>query len=298
MMQSLLRDPLLHFLLAGAAVFGAWYALNPADASSDPHIIRVNRAALLQFVQFRTRSFDSQAAARRLDLASDEAFAELVREYAREEALYRAAQEMGLDADDYVMRQRSVQKVEYLAEGVTVDIAPPERMTLQAYLSAHAERYRQPETITFTHVFFSTRARSPDEARQLATAALRTLNAEAVPFAQATRFGERFAYQVNYVERMRDDIAGHFGTAMADALFALTPDASTWQGPFGSPHGSHLVLVTQRTSARDPALSEIEDRVRVDWLAEQARRRKEAFIERLLDGYTIDVDPALREAAP
>ena len=80
----------------------------------------------------------------------------LVEDFVREEVLYREALALGLDLADLVVRRRLVQKMEVLA---LADSAPIGDAAVTDYFLAHREDYRLPETISFTHVFFSAAAR-------------------------------------------------------------------------------------------------------------------------------------------
>ena len=290
----MLKDPLFHFALLGALVFGAWHTLHPSAPSDEPRTIVVDRDALLTFIQYRSRSFDEPAAARRLDAWPPAVVEDLVNQYIREEALHRSAIEMGLDADDYVIRQRLVQKVEYMADGVGLELATPGEAELEAWYAARRGDYLEPATVTFTHVFFSTARHGRDGALGLAVSMRNTLNRERVTFEQAPGFGERFAYHVNYVQRSREAVASHFGDALAATLFSLAPDVSLWHGPFESPLGAHVVLLTRAEPERLPALADLRETVVRDWLAEAARARKDAFIADVVAGFTVIRDPDLQ----
>ena len=114
-LTGLIREPLLHFLAAGVALFLVFEFVGDRDSELDPRTISVDREVLLTFMQFRLRSFDNNAASARLDNASESERAAFVEDFIREEALYREALGLGLDKDDYIIRRRLVQKVEFLA---------------------------------------------------------------------------------------------------------------------------------------------------------------------------------------
>jgi len=289
-----LKDPLFHFIVLGALLFGAWAVLNPAESADDPRTIVVDREALLTFIQYRTRSFDESAAAEKFDAWPEAMLEDVIQDFIREEALYRSAVEMGLDADDYVMRQRMVQKVEFMAEGVAEDVVAPDDNQLEAWYSERKQNYAQAALITFAHVFFSSERRGEASATEEATQALEALNRARVPFAAAPSWGERFPYHVNYVDRGFEEIVSHFGETMAVELFSLEPRESTWQGPFSSTRGTHLILLIRSTPAREAAFAEVRDQVLRDWLVEATRARKDAFVQRVLDGFTVVRAPDLQ----
>jgi hypothetical protein len=284
----ILKDPLVHFLAAGLAIFLVFMAVAPDDGDEDPMRIVVDRPALLEFLQFRARAFEPERANAMLDVMGRQELDALIRDYVREEALYREATALGLDKTDYVIKRRLVQTVEFVAGNAAVP-EPPDEKALAAYFAARADAYAAPASITFTHVFFDAGRGGEDAAAARAAETLAILNGRGVGFAEAPGWGDRFAYNVNYVDRPMDAVAGHFGDAFARQVFALPPDVARWQGPVQSAYGIHLVLVAGRQEARVPPLAEIADRVGADYLAEQAARRRQALIDDMLRHYEVEV---------
>ena len=195
-----------------------------------------------------------------------------------------------MDANDYVIKRRLVQSMEFVTTefiASTIDVAPE---ALEAYYEAHRDDYFIEPFVTFTHVFFSSKKHGPDAARSLAQSKLETLNAQKTGFADSGEHGDRFAYSRNYVERNPQFVASHFGAGMADALFELTPDESTWQGPIASESGFHVVLLTRRETGRYPELREIEERVRDDARRDAISARQAQAIRSLVDTYEVRID--------
>jgi hypothetical protein len=289
--MTLLRDPLLHFLAGGLALF-VLFDLVGDGAGERNDVIVVDRAALLGFVQARTKVFEPSVAAARLDALTPEERRRLARDFVQEEALHREALALGLDVDDYVIRRRLVQKLEFIAQGFAeAEIALGEEDVVR-YFEAHRADYRVAPWATFTHVFFDAEQRGSEAALEEARRALPLLQAEGVSFPGATAWGDRFLYHRNYVERTPDFVASHFGPAMAEAVFALAPDATLWRGPFISPYGAHLVLLTDLHEARDPALQEIRERVEGDARAALVRERQAEAVDAIVERYEIRFEDA------
>ncbi len=265
--------------------------LNPdSGGQDDPKLIRVDRDALLTLIQFRAKTFQPDIAEARLEALSQEQLQSLIDDYVREEALYREAIALGLDANDYIIKRRMIQKIDFITQGfadATVKISDDE---LKAYYDANRDRYREQAFITFTHVFYSTEHRTGAEAKALAEEKLATLHSDAALFSDAPKYGERFPYGVNYVERTRDHVESHFGGDMASALFSLDPADGVWRGPFLSSYGTHLVMVINRKDARYPPLDEVRDRVETDLNSERRKEQSEKVIKAIVDTYEIEVD--------
>ncbi len=295
--RKLLREPLLHFLAAGLGLFVLFEAVSPDGADLGDDVILVDREALLTFIQYRAKAFQPEAAAARLEALSSEDLQRLVDAYSREEALHREALALGMDANDYIIKRRLIQKVEFLAQGFADAVTTLDSEEVQAYFEVNKVDYYVEASVTFTHVFFDAEKRGEAAARAAAVAELERLNADGVPFANAPRHGDRFPYHVNYVERTPDFVASHFGAGMAREVFSLEADDNVWQGPYHSPYGAHLILVIKNQSGRIPTLEEVRARVVDDARRAQARRRMESALDDILGTYEVRIaDDAISRA--
>lgn len=296
-MSAFVRDPLTHFAVAGLVLFLVFSAIGDGDDDELGTRIHVDRNAILTYIQYQTRNFDPQIAERRLAVLSQEEQNRLVDEYLREEVLYREALSLGLEADDNVIRRRLIQKVEFLAEGFADAGANLTDEELVTFFEASRADYFVPASVTFTHVFFD-RTKHDGQEEALATAKLAELNENAVPFADAPKHGDRFPFHVNYVDREKSFVASHFGSDLADQVFALAPhaEAPIWAGPFRSEYGVHLVMVTAKKEGRDADFESVRARVAEDARREKLTESMDAAVERIRARYDITVD--LGEAAP
>lgn len=108
-MNRLLREPLLHFLFIGAAIFwvNAWRAKDQPKPTAAPlPVIEINARQIEQMKQVWLRE------RKRPPLESE--LRQQIDDYVQEEVLYREALALGLDRDDSVIRQRMAQKMQFL----------------------------------------------------------------------------------------------------------------------------------------------------------------------------------------
>ena len=288
-MKRFLKEPLVHFLAAGLGLFVLFGLVNRDEVDADPNVVIVDRDALLTFVQYRIKAFNPALAEQKLEAMSGEELEQFIDDYVREEVLHREALALGLDEDDYVIRRRLVQKLEFITEGFAESSVAVDESALQRYFDANKADYFVEPYVTFTHVFFQTEDRPREEARALAKKELAKLNRDAVPFSDAPQHGERFLYHVNYVERTPDYVGSHFGPPMARALFALEPNEFVWRGPFDSAYGVHLVLLTTNEPGREPELAELRDRVHEDARRAMVREETEDAIAEVVEAYDVRV---------
>jgi hypothetical protein len=288
--SRLLREPLLHFLAAGALIYVAWGLWGRHD--DDAHRIVVDRAALLQYLQYQAKAFEPGTFGREFDAMDEAARRQLIDGFVREEALYREAKALGLDRGDYVMRLRLVQKMEFLLQPAAD--AEPGEAELQQYLDAHAAQYVVAPSWTFTHVFVDPQQRGEGRAQADATRLLAKLNHAHAGFNDSPRYTDRFAYLQNYVERTPDYIASQFGAAFVQSLQQLPVDAQAWQGPVRSDQGWHLVLLTARTPGRAPTVAEVRERLVDDVKRDRAARGQQQAIDALVAQYRVDLRDVVR----
>jgi hypothetical protein len=283
-LSALLREPLLHFLLLGAALFAAYGALG-RDRSDVPGAIVVSRGQIEHLATGFTRVWQRPPTAEELD--------RLIRDYVREEVYYREAIAMGLDLDDTVIRRRLRQKLEFVSEDIAA-LAEPTQADLEAFLRSQPDRFRSEPRFTFKHVYLNPQ-RHGDHLAVIADALLRRLK-QAGAQVDASALGDRFLLASAFDSVSSGDIARQFGEGFARALNGLAPGA--WAGPVQSGYGVHLVLLSERMEGRVPPLAEVGDSVRREWANAQREKANEAFYQKLLSRYTVAVDrPQTADAA-
>ena len=285
-MRSLLKEPLFQFLFIALLLLLGERLINADDYAYDQYHIEVDDEVLLQFMQLRAKTFKPEEAQQALEALSAEDRQRLVDDYAREEALFRDAIELNLDKNDQIIRRRLIQKMDYLAQGFYDEAEPITEDDLRDYYAEHREEYKKPASATFTHVFVSSERHGVEQAQVIAAELQQTLSGEAVPFENAPRYGERFLYNRNYVNRNDDEIGSHFGDQFEQQLFAFEI-SDQWQGPVQSTYGWHLVLLVKNTPAYIPALKEIAANVFADAQREQQQQVKREAIDKLMAKYTI-----------
>ncbi len=291
--RSWKQDPLTHFLLAGAVLFMVLSWIAPEEA--DQRTIVVDRDALLTFTQYRTKVFQPEMAAKHLDSLSDEDRQTLIRQHIEEEALYREAIAMGLEGDDYIVRRRMVQKLEFITQGFVEQELVVDEAVLVAFFNENKEDYYIDPSITFTHVYLSydkymEAGGTEDDFTEAAKTQLKHLRDGQVSFSQSVGYGDRFPFHVNYVEKTPEFIASHFGRSFSDELFALPRESEAllnWNGPFRSEYGVHLVNVSQKLEGRYPSLEEVRAVVVQDFRQAKILEHQRLAVEEIVKQYKV-----------
>jgi hypothetical protein len=134
-----LREPLVQFLLIGAALFGI-FALwgGPSTAPVGQYHIVITPG----MVQNLIVSFQNQNVAKRAP--TDMELDALIDTYVRDEVLNREARALGLDQDDTNVRSWLSKRMEFYLEGNAI-VAPPTEDQLAAFLQKNAVSLRKPD---------------------------------------------------------------------------------------------------------------------------------------------------------
>jgi len=274
-MRRWLKEPLLHFLLLGLAIFGAYRLLGPDEPP--PSSIVVTEGIINGQIESFSRTWLRPPTPREVN--------ELIREYVREEIYYREGMALALDRDDTVIRRRLKQKLEFVAEAAGIAAEPTDE-DLRAYLEQRRDAYQTDARLSFVHVFLSAERRG-DAVAQDAASLLAGLQSSQEALDPAA-LGDPTLLERQFEDVPLRDVAAQFGDEFADRVADLP--VGQWQGPIESAYGMHLVLVGARTDGRAPELDEVRDALRRDWLNERRIAANEAYYQSLLQRYTVTID--------
>jgi len=281
------REPLLHFVIVSGFLYGL-YNMVSSDDENGGDTITVSQPQLLNYLQYRAKAFRPDFFNNVLNEMPEDEYVALVRDFIDEEILYRQAQSYGLERGDDVIRQRLIQKARFLLDSEVVETEPEKEMLLE-HFQQHANRYSDPERVTFTHVFFDRKIHGKD-AELLAREAVADFNKEQVDFVDAPAYGDRFPYLINYVDRTEEFVASHFDPAMAAELMKKEVSGAEWIGPFQSVHGWHAVLLVGKKPRQQPQFDEVAESVKEAFLEERRIKLRKDVLERLRSQYSIKLD--------
>jgi hypothetical protein len=270
----LFKEPLLHFLLIGVALFGA-YAWHNRGTQSDTklHQVRIS-AGDVQWLK------DTWAKQWQREPTRDELHG-ILTDFLKEELLAREAREMGLDRNDPYVRRRLAQKVEFLVQDVS-RLAEPTEDDLRKFYADHPGLFREEARVSFTQVYFSR------EHREEVAAVLARLEASADP----VELGDRLMLDQEFRDATQQTVALQFGAEFASAVFALEP--GMWHGPIGSGYGLHLVRVSEKKAGRQRKFADVRAQVLESWSDQRQRENNEKYFAGLLKKYDVVVDESVK----
>ncbi len=268
-MRAILREPLLHFLVLGALLFGAQYLLHGGEQSRR---IVVTPEIRRELVQNFTRANGHAPSAERE--------AELVSQWIDQEVLYRAGKKRKLDKDDPRIRSRVADKMGFVLESKLTH-AEPSEAELEKWFSAHRDKWKKAAQVDFIQVFVTG---NDAAARTRAEALLSQLRQGAEPAGLGDRFSGGRHYRRRSLESLRQAFGDRFVTGLDEQ------PVGSW-ALHESRFGLHLVRVERRTAATAPNLESVKADVLEDWKRARRSRALAKEIAELRSHYQIIQEP-------
>jgi len=278
--RRVLGEPLVHFLLLGAALFVAYSLFIAPSSRSAPSRIELtsedlNQLQLTWMAQWKRSP-------------TPEELKGLIDSKVQQEILYREAVSMGLDQNDEIVKRRMAQKMVFLSEDVS-KIPEPTREDLKEWFARNSSNFTLPNRITFRHLYFSPDRRGQNAqadaaqvlGRLVAQPAAGTSNPE-----PGDRLSDRFMDQSYFADCTVEQVAKVFGTKFSESLFKLNP--GSWLGPVESGLGWHLVWIEKITPGSIPAFEDVDEaQVKSDWLSQQREQTKQKAFAAIKERYEI-----------
>lgn len=274
----LFKSPLTYFFSLGFVVFGLHSFLNAANQDdTDPLTVEVTSAD----IEWIRSSWEARM--KRQPMQSE--LQGLINQYIRDEILFREAMAMDLDDRDLVIQRRLVQKLTFVFEDLAESIEPTDD-ELKDYMLVNQEKYRIPEMMSFTQVYFN-----PDRRKDVmedAKTVLAQLRQAGRGPEEAASLGDTIMIDASFRQKTPDEAARTLGTRFAEELFSI--DGNGWQGPIVSTFGLHLVYISDHTPSGMPEFENIREDVQYDFMYARKKELVDAAYEAVKSRYTILVE--------
>jgi hypothetical protein len=279
-LKTLAREPLVHFLLIGAGIYGLYGIFgNSLDVDDE-------RSIIVSAGEIKARS--DQWSKQWERPPTEEELAGLIRDYVRTQVLYREAMAMGLEDGDAMIERRLAQRLQLLIQSLIKPEEPSED-ELRTWFDENVKEFTQPDLYSLVHLYFSPdkRGAATEDDAEAVLAVLESL--EEIP-EDFESYGDRLLPQSYYADQTEAGLSRVFGQGFVDEVIKLEPGG--WRGPVVSGYGLHLVYVTEVARALAPDFSALAEQAKERWTAEKSRELNERFIENLIESYEITVEDA------
>jgi hypothetical protein len=268
---SLSREPLLHFLLIGMALF--LFSGRVAQSDSNSRRIVVSERRVDEMIRQYKATWSRPPTSAELR--------GLIDAYVHDEITYREGLSLGLDKDDAVIKRRIRQKYDLISE--EEEQAEPTDADLAAYLKAHPAKFMRSAVVSFEQVYFDPSISSP--------AMVDTARGELAKGADPAKFGQPSMLPRYVTGGSIDLVARDFGDSFAQRL-AEAP-IGKWIGPLASGIGVHLIRVSARASPNLPPLNQVRAAVAREWESDQRSQSSEADYVRARGNYEVVIKAKL-----
>jgi hypothetical protein len=270
--MRVLKEPLLHFMLIGAALFVGFDLVNRSESGAAAKRIVVSSGRVEQLSRIFGRTWQRPPTAQELK--------GLIDDFVLEEAYYREGIAMGIDQDDTMIRRRLRQKLEFLTEDAAT-LTEPSEEELAVYFADHEDQFRMEPTYTFRQIYFNPEHHGDEALAFISEQAGKLRAGQNVD-------GDQTLLPPSYEDVPRRQVNSAFGSGFAENLDELRPHE--WSEPILSGLGVHLVQLESRTPGYLPELPEILPQVKREWANRRRQEFRREFDEQLLSDYEVVIE--------
>jgi len=277
-LRALAREPLVHFLLIGAGIYGLYGILSGGVDYGDERTITVSVGDLQALSDRWSQVWNRPP--------TESELAGVINQHVRGQILYREGLAMGLDVGDVVIERRLAQKLERLAKEL---VMPPEPSIeeLQAWYAEHPDHFKRPDLYSLVQIYFSPDERG-DAAADDARKVLDTIRALGPAPLDPRDYGDRLMLRPAYQNVSQPEIAKLLGPGFAGVVTLL--ETGIWSGPIESGYGVHLVRLDEVILRPRPTFDSVRAKIREAWIAEQIDELSERFISERMARYKIIIE--------
>ena len=274
-LKSALREPILHFIVVGALLFGSYEHFRTESVAPERKIV-ISTQRIGNMTEAFIRTWQRPPTQSELT--------RLIDDYIRTEVFVREAVALGLDRDDVIIRQRLRQKMEFIG----VDGSQDREATVQEledYYQNHVQQYQRQTKITFRQMFLDPNKAGADLDSEVDRLLKRLNGTQAVEDVE-TIGGGPVLLKPEWRDTDQAVISARFGAEFTRAL--LRQPLGIWAGALSSAYGAHLVKVDKVQPGEALSLELIHQRVESDWRIDQRKNQQDALYRRLLEKYRIE----------
>jgi len=270
-LRAALKEPLVHFLLAGLALF-LFFAWRGDAVDPESRTITITEEQVERLAANWAQTWQRPPTQPEID--------GLIRDFVKEEVYYREGLRLGLDQDDAIIRRRIRSKMEFLASSELENEVPGDA-ALQALLDKNPQAYAPDARYSFDQIYLA--AQDEAAARARAAQMLAALNIGT----DWQKLGDSISLPRSPQNVDRTRIASDFGDEFAASLARIKP--GQWAGPIASGFGLHLVRIGAVQASAKPKLADVRQQLENDWRAQTVKDREAKAYQTLLDSYTIKI---------
>ena len=260
--MRLSREPLLHFTLLGAIIFGADAVLHPP--AKDEKVITVTKVMRQSFID----NFDED----KERAPSSEQLQKMIDSWVASEILYREGKALGVDRGDETIRDRIAFKMQLLIFD-QIRVPRPTDEQLKAWFAENHARFDEPERVSFYITPPTDQATAQHQLDDIVQ------QRESEELQHLTRA---------ILARPVESLGAAFGETFRDQLLAM-PEGE-WK-LLQSKDGWHVARLDSRRPGDPASLDKVRDEAARIWHTDETRKLAWEAVKRLKASYQVRYEP-------
>jgi len=270
-MKKFWKEPLVHFMLLGALIFGYYYLTN--DSEDTETAIVIDDAEYDYLLSLWKNQWQREP--------NEDDIKAFLDQYLRQEVYYKEALAMNLDHNDIIVKRRLAQKMEAVSNDLNFLIKPPTDEELKSFFTSNPDLFLLPPRFTFQQVLFLSNEQNLSDQLEINKNAL---NAGAgIPDSRKLMLSLSNKWEESSVA----EISKAFGDDFALALDNLPTDQ--WVGPVTSGFGQHLVFISRKDSVETADFEDVKPYVLNEYEYQSELETQEQIFNELLDKYGVKI---------
>jgi len=276
LLNKIIKEPLVHFIIIGAIAFALYSFVKGSYVDKD-YAIQISKSEVEAMINKWMAQLKRPPAKEEIDI--------FLEDYVQREILFREAKSMGLDKNDMVIKNRMLQKIDFLTNDLLVTTAPTDAEALK-HFKDNLEKYTIPGKIDFIHIFFNLDKRNFDDAEQTALDLKKSLNQSSSVPNNYFEKGDLFILPYEFYDLSKNEVTNKFGQSeLSENLFGL--EEKEWRGPFLSSYGMHLVYISNKKSSVTLKFEDVKSDIKDLLIKNKRRDTKKRLISELKKKYVI-----------
>ena len=265
-MKSLLKEPLIHFIILGIVVF-IYYEIKTIDQpDDDSYEITLDEDDINRLIRTYQLNWNS--------LPDSTTMNALIDEEIKSEIFFREAKRLNLHHNDEIIRRRLRQKYEFLIDDLAEGSGPNE-IELKEFFQRNQDDYKSPEKWSFKQYYFQNKP-SP--------ATLSSVLENGWDESKTNNFH----ISINQDSKEAFQIERSFGAEFMSSL--RNYKTSGWvDSPIRSGFGWHIVDVEEYIAPSPLTFEEARDDVLKDWQRFQRSTVNETLYKNLQSKYEVNI---------
>ncbi len=270
--KDFLKEPLLHFLLLGALVYG-YFLLVSAQQESAKKIVQISAYERQELQNMYEKSYAKKASKEILDVLIAQKYYDAV--------LLDKAFSLQLAKNDALVRERLLKKMQFLMQERS-KFHEPSQEELHKYYEQHIQEYSHIKSISFSSIFFH------NEKDKRIAQTMRILSNVKVESSLAKGFSEASKLPYHEENVSYEEVKRKYGKYFAKKLFMLRQ--GVWHKAIHAKDGMRIVYIDNKKVTQAYDFESVESRVYADYIQEENTQLKKQAYEKIASLYSLSVE--------